>query len=60
MGGAGQPILGDLVGPVVAHNMLSLGVMVVVVALLVCSCDDCPDCLKKNRGVVLEGAEMGL
>jgi hypothetical protein len=60
MGGAGQPVLGDLVGPVVARDVLSLGVMVVVVAPLARGGDDCPDCLKKNREVVLEGAETGL
>ena len=34
MGGAGQPVLDDLVGPVVARNVLSLGVMVVVVVVV--------------------------
>ena len=35
MGGAGQPVLDDLVGPVVARNVLSLGVMVVVIVVVV-------------------------
>jgi hypothetical protein len=39
--GAGQPVLDDLVGPVVARDVLSFGVMAVVVTPLARGRDGC-------------------
>jgi hypothetical protein len=49
MGGAGQPVLDDMVGPVVAHDVLSLWVMVVVVVVAPLAWSRwLPGCLKQK------------